>query len=97
MVFNINIVQNIVNRPPPKSPDKIQHFICPAFVGRAGNQLFLFASSYGLNIRVGMGSLIKRNDRPGLLVIKTATATTAAMIIIKPEIKKETHNYKESE
>jgi hypothetical protein len=44
-----------------------------------------------------MGSLIKRNDRPGLLAIKTVTATTAAMIIIKSEIKKETHNYKESE
>jgi hypothetical protein len=66
--------------------------------GDFGGGLFIiFWTIFILNIRVGMGSLIKRNDRPGLLAIKTVTATTAAMIIIKSEIKKETHNYKESE
>ena len=60
-IFNINIVQNIINRPPPKSPDKIQHFICPAFVGRVGNQLFLFASSYGIARSKGMKVIINYN------------------------------------
>lgn len=66
-ILNISIVQNKINKPPPKSHNKIQHFICPTFLGRAGNQLFLFASSYGIARSKGMKILL--NSKCDLLQV----------------------------
>lgn len=56
-IFNITIIRKGILI----KPQKVDYFICPAFVGRIGNKLFLYASSYGIARSKGMKVVINTN------------------------------------
>ncbi|XP_062585014.1 galactoside alpha-(1,2)-fucosyltransferase 2-like [Saccostrea cucullata] len=57
-----NDVSGMSTSPPTKRNNASEFYVCPTFIGRLGNQLFQFASGFGIAVSKDMKFVVGRND-----------------------------------